>query len=48
MQDGQLDECPLTLRDLASIEKSFALVLQGISHGRVRYPRSPFPAAGNQ
>ncbi|HVC83519.1 MAG TPA: HDIG domain-containing protein [Chloroflexota bacterium] len=48
IQDGQLDECPLTLRDLAAIEKSFAIVLQGISHGRVRYPRSPFPAVGNQ
>ncbi|HVA92274.1 MAG TPA: HDIG domain-containing protein [Chloroflexota bacterium] len=48
VRDGQLDECPLTLRDLAAIEHSFAIVLQGISHGRVRYPRSPLPAVGNQ
>ena len=42
LQDGQFDECNLTLRDLAMIEESFATVLQGLSHP----PRAvPGPAA---
>jgi putative nucleotidyltransferase with HDIG domain len=45
--DGQLDECNLTLRDLAVIEESFAIVLQGLSHPRLQYP-APLPVAGNQ
>jgi putative nucleotidyltransferase with HDIG domain len=44
VRDGQLDECNLTLRDLAIIEESFATVLQGLSHPRVQYP-APLPAA---
>jgi membrane-associated HD superfamily phosphohydrolase len=44
LQDGQFDECSLTLRDLAVIEESFAIVLEGISHPRVQYP-APVPAA---
>jgi membrane-associated HD superfamily phosphohydrolase len=46
LQDGQLDECNLTLRDLTLIEESFATVLQGFSHPRVQYP-APLPAVGN-
>jgi putative nucleotidyltransferase with HDIG domain len=46
LQDGQLDECSLTLRDLSLIEESFATVLQGFSHPRVQYP-APLPAVGN-
>jgi len=38
VHDGQLDECNLTLRDLAVVEESFATVLQGMSHPRVKYP----------
>jgi putative nucleotidyltransferase with HDIG domain len=48
LHDGQLDECDLTLRDLTLIESSFAIVLQGLSHTRVRYPRAPLPAVGVQ
>jgi hypothetical protein len=48
LHDGQLDECDLTLRDLTLIESSFAIVLQGLSHSRVRYPRAPLPAVGSQ
>ena len=36
--DGQLDECDLTLRDLATIEKSLVKTLLGIYHGRIAYP----------
>jgi hypothetical protein len=35
---GQLDECPLTLRDLNQIKLSFERTITGIFHGRVPYP----------
>ena len=35
---GELDECPLTLRDLHKIEDSFIPVLMGTLHGRLEYP----------
>ncbi len=35
---GELDECPLTLRDLHGIEDAFIPVLMGTLHGRVEYP----------
>ena len=35
---GQLDECPLTLRDLNHIKLSFERTITGIFHGRVPYP----------
>lgn len=35
---GELDECPLTLRDLHAIEESFIPVLMGTLHGRLQYP----------
>ncbi len=40
LQEGQLDEAPLTLRDLAVIEDAFVDVLQGIYHQRIRYPET--------
>lgn len=36
--DGQFDECELTLRELASIEKSLIKSLCGIYHARIEYP----------
>ncbi|MFH2048517.1 MAG: HDIG domain-containing metalloprotein, partial [bacterium] len=38
-QSGELDECPLTLRDLAKIRKAFAKVLVASFHHRVKYPQ---------
>lgn len=38
LQEGQLDECDLTLKDLERIRNSFVTVLQGIYHPRVEYP----------
>lgn len=38
LDDGELDECPLTLADLRSIKAAFVNVLVGIYHSRVRYP----------
>jgi putative nucleotidyltransferase with HDIG domain len=39
VRSGQLDECPLTLRDIARIKQSFIKTLQGIYHPRVDYPQ---------
>jgi cyclic-di-AMP phosphodiesterase PgpH len=36
--DHQLDECPLTLKDLNNIAKSFNKILSGIYHHRIEYP----------
>lgn len=36
--DGQFDECDLTFRDLAAIERSIVKSLCGIYHARVAYP----------
>ncbi len=36
--DGQLDECPLTLKDIEKISVTFSHVLAAMHHGRVKYP----------
>lgn len=36
--DGQFDECDLTMRELAVIERSLVKGLMGIYHGRIAYP----------
>ncbi len=41
--DNQLDECPLTLKDLHNIARSFNKILNGIYHHRVEYPDKPLP-----
>jgi hypothetical protein len=41
MDDHQLDECTLTLRDLTRIKEAFLQVLVGIHHRRPAYPRDP-------
>jgi putative nucleotidyltransferase with HDIG domain len=37
-QSGELDECPVTLRDLAKIKEAFAQILVAAFHQRVVYP----------
>jgi len=37
-QSGELEECPLTLKDLAMIRESFTQVLIGAFHHRIEYP----------
>ena len=37
---GQLDDCPLTFRDLARLKKQFATYLSGSHHTRIQYPRA--------
>ncbi len=36
--DGQLDDCPLTLKDLNKIADSFSHVLSAMYHTRIEYP----------
>nr|WP_226667430.1 HD family phosphohydrolase [Metabacillus litoralis] len=38
LQDNQLDECDLTLKELDIIAKSFCESLKGIFHSRIEYP----------
>ncbi len=38
--EGQLDECPLTLKDLTKIKVAFLNVLVGMYHPRVKYPEA--------
>jgi putative nucleotidyltransferase with HDIG domain len=41
LDDGQFEECDLTLRDLDKIEKAIVKTLLGIYHGRVSYTSDP-------
>lgn len=38
LEDGQFDECGLTLKQIAEIRESLVKSLNGIYHGRVKYP----------
>jgi len=40
MVDGQLDECDLTIAELARIKKSFAKTLLSMMHGRIKYQKA--------
>jgi putative nucleotidyltransferase with HDIG domain len=40
LEDGQFDECDLTLRDLNRIQEAFVSQLLGMYHQRVAYPQS--------
>jgi len=42
--DGQLDECELTIHDLSIAREAFHSVLKGMYHPRVSYPEPPQPA----
>jgi len=41
LQDGQFDECDLSLRELSQIETSISKTLAAHYHGRVAYPKAP-------
>jgi putative nucleotidyltransferase with HDIG domain len=38
INDGQLDDCPLSLRELALVKESFANTLRSMMHSRIDYP----------
>ncbi|HXG91254.1 MAG TPA: HDIG domain-containing protein [Blastocatellia bacterium] len=44
--DGQLDECNITLRELKIVADSFVKALMGIHHHRITYPGYDFNRAG--
>ena len=39
INDGQLDDCPLTLRELAIVKDSFSGTLRSMLHSRIDYPK---------
>ena len=41
LQDGQFDECDLSLRELSRIEASISKTLAAHHHGRIAYPKPP-------
>ena len=38
LEDGQLDECPLTLEEVSKIKKSFVKTTLNMLHSRIEYP----------
>ncbi len=39
IQDGQLDDCPLTMQEIAIIQRSFCDTLRSMLHSRIDYPK---------
>jgi len=46
--DNQLDECPLTLKDLHNIARSYIKILTGIYHHRIEYPDRLAPGVAKE
>jgi len=38
LDDGQLDECDLTLKQIELVRQTFISILEGIYHPRIEYP----------
>ena len=47
IDDGQLDDCALTMRELAKVKESFATTLRSMLHSRIDYPKDDDSKAGN-
>jgi len=43
LNDGQFDDCDITLREIRQVEDSLVKTLCGIYHGRVTYPKARKP-----
>ena len=41
LEDGQLSESPLSLRDIDDICEAFSDILKGVYHERIEYPNVP-------
>lgn len=39
IEDGQLDECPITFQEIAQMQKSFSYTLLNMFHSRIEYPK---------
>ena len=46
LNDGQFDDCDITLREIRQVEDSLVKTLCGIYHGRVSYPKARKPREG--
>jgi cyclic-di-AMP phosphodiesterase PgpH len=44
LNDGQMDECNLTLKELDQIGDSFVFIMSGIYHSRIEYPETDLRA----
>lgn len=44
LMDGQFDDCDITLKELATIERSLVKSLRAIHHGRIAYPKANEPS----
>ncbi len=40
LRSGQLDECPITMRELQTVKQSYISTLKGVFHHRISYPSS--------
>lgn len=47
LNEGQLDECDLTLKEIEKIKKTFVKVLMGIYHQRIEYPTDKWDNKNN-
>jgi cyclic-di-AMP phosphodiesterase PgpH len=47
LNEGQLDNCDLTLKDIGKIKDSFLKVLLGIYHHRIEYPKDKWNEKNN-
>ena len=47
VKDGQLNNCPLTFRELSIVKSSFTQTLRGIYHGRVDYDKDETDATAS-
>ncbi|MBQ8537462.1 MAG: HDIG domain-containing protein, partial [Clostridia bacterium] len=48
LEDGQLSESPLTLKDIDQISAAFVTALNGAFHERIEYPNVAIPSAPSQ
>lgn len=48
VEDGQLDDCTLTFRDLMVVQSSFIETLVGVYHPRIAYPEPPEQTASGE
>jgi len=44
MKDGQMDDCPITMRELAIVKATYVDLLRGAFHSRMQYPSTAQPA----
>lgn len=48
ISDGQLDEAPLTLREIAQVKEQFVTILSGVLHSRIEYPSTKHLTDGEE